>query len=100
MKTSEGTGNDAFYWQGGYAAFSVSESNVESVVKYIENQAEHQKSMTFQEERCETQRPGGRVRKSKKPQDSQGKCGFVRCLAAQFISGGQGARTLNGLLRA
>ena len=50
MKTSEGTGNNSFYWQGGYGAFSVSESNVDSVVRYIENQAEHHKTMTFQEE--------------------------------------------------
>ena len=50
MKTSEGAGNSSVYWQGGYGAFSVSESNVDSVVKYIENQAEHHKTMTFQEE--------------------------------------------------
>jgi len=50
IKSSEGTGNNSFYWQGGYGAFSVSESNVDSVVKYIENQAEHHKTMTFQEE--------------------------------------------------
>lgn len=32
-----------FWWQGGYAAFSVSQSQVESVAKYIRNQAEHHK---------------------------------------------------------
>ncbi len=39
-----------FYWQNGYAAFSVSQSNVDSVQWYIENQAEHHRKMTFQEE--------------------------------------------------
>ena len=39
-----------FHWQGGYGIFSVSESNVEQVKKYIANQEEHHKKMTFQEE--------------------------------------------------
>ena len=39
-----------FAWQGGYAAFSVSESAAESVKEYISNQEEHHKRMTFQEE--------------------------------------------------
>ena len=39
-----------FNWQGGYAAFSVCESNLEDVKKYIENQHEHHQKMTFQEE--------------------------------------------------
>ena len=34
----DGTGNVDFYWQNGYAAFSVSESNVEKVMRYIQNQ--------------------------------------------------------------
>jgi putative transposase len=46
----EGTGNQDFYWQGGYAAFSVSQSNVEEVRRYIENQEEHHRKMTFQDE--------------------------------------------------
>jgi putative transposase len=50
MKTDEGTGNQAFQWQSGYAAFSVSQSNVDQVRKYIEEQAEHHRTMTFQEE--------------------------------------------------
>ncbi|MDP7015232.1 MAG: IS200/IS605 family transposase [Pirellulaceae bacterium] len=49
MKT-EGTKNRDFYWQNGYAAFSVSESNVPDVRRYIENQREHHRKMTFQEE--------------------------------------------------
>jgi putative transposase len=39
-----------FSWQGGYADFGVSQSNVEQVRKYILNQEEHHRQMTFQEE--------------------------------------------------
>lgn len=39
-----------FYWQGGYGAFSVSESKVEEVRRYIENQERHHQRMTFQDE--------------------------------------------------
>jgi REP element-mobilizing transposase RayT len=37
-------------WQDGYAAFTVSKSNIPSVIKYIQNQREHHKKKTFQEE--------------------------------------------------
>ena len=50
MKTKDGTGNALFTWQAGYAGFSVSESNVPAVKKYIRNQAQHHLSMTFQDE--------------------------------------------------
>lgn len=39
-----------FYWQNGYGAFSVSPSKVDVVSKYIENQHEHHKKETFQNE--------------------------------------------------
>lgn len=39
-----------FAWQAGYGAFSVSESNVETVRLYIANQREHHRTKTFQEE--------------------------------------------------
>src|SRR5829696_21130 len=39
-----------FHWQGGYAAFSVSQSNLQQVIRYIENQEEHHKRVTFQDE--------------------------------------------------
>lgn len=39
-----------FAWQGGYAALSVSQSQVETVVRYIGNQAEHHRKQTFQDE--------------------------------------------------
>jgi putative transposase len=40
----------AFHWQAGYGAFSVSQSNVEQVKRYIEDQEEHHRSQSFQEE--------------------------------------------------
>jgi hypothetical protein len=39
-----------FHWQGGYAAFSVSQSNLTDVIRYIENQEEHHERITFQDE--------------------------------------------------
>jgi len=39
-----------FAWQEGYAAFSVSRSNVPQVATYIQRQTEHHKKMTFEEE--------------------------------------------------
>ena len=39
-----------FAWQGGYSGYSVSQSKVPIVEKYIENQKEHHKKETFQEE--------------------------------------------------
>jgi putative transposase len=39
-----------FSWQNGYAAFSVSESTLEAVSKYVSDQENHHKKITFQEE--------------------------------------------------
>ena len=39
-----------FAWQVGYGAFSVSESNVNTVERYIANQKEHHRKRTFLEE--------------------------------------------------
>jgi REP-associated tyrosine transposase len=39
-----------FKWQGGYAAFSVSPSNLELVTDYIVNQEAHHRKMNFQDE--------------------------------------------------
>jgi len=39
-----------FSWQAGYGIFSVSASQVDTLVTYIENQAEHHRTSTFQEE--------------------------------------------------
>jgi REP element-mobilizing transposase RayT len=46
----EGTKNRDFHWQNGYAAFSVSPSNEGDVKRYIENQEQHHRTMTFQDE--------------------------------------------------
>ena len=40
----------SFAWQTGYGAFSVSESNVPTVSRYIAEQEEHHEKLTFQEE--------------------------------------------------
>jgi len=39
-----------FEWQEGYGAFSVSQSNVSRVMKYIADQEEHHRKVSFQEE--------------------------------------------------
>ncbi|MBN1553995.1 MAG: IS200/IS605 family transposase [Phycisphaerae bacterium] len=39
-----------FGWQDGYAAFSISHSAVPRVLNYIQNQQEHHRKMTFEEE--------------------------------------------------
>lgn len=40
----------SFSWQRGYGAFSVSESNVQKVRRYIQHQEEHHRSEPFQAE--------------------------------------------------
>jgi putative transposase len=42
--------NRNFAWQQGYGAFAVSMSQVDTVVRYIRNQAEHHKRRSFEEE--------------------------------------------------
>lgn len=42
-----------FAWQGGYAAFSVSQSVVDRTLAYIKNQREHHKKHSFQDEYIE-----------------------------------------------
>ena len=39
-----------FRWQGGYGAFSVSQSHVDQVQRYIVTQEQHHRRKTFQEE--------------------------------------------------
>jgi REP element-mobilizing transposase RayT len=43
-------GKSGFYWQEGYAVFSVSQSNTDAVVTYIEKQEEHHAGRSFQDE--------------------------------------------------
>ena len=44
---------NGFGWQDGYGAFTVSTSNVPSVIAYIQAQREHHRTKTFQEEYLE-----------------------------------------------
>ena len=39
-----------FSWQGGYGAFSLSESQLDSVTTYIRNQREHHRTTSFKDE--------------------------------------------------
>ncbi len=48
-----------FSWQKGYAAFSVSPSNIEGVKRYVLNQEEHHRRKTFQEEYVELLKASG-----------------------------------------
>ena len=47
---TKGPNFQGFHWQSGYGAFSVSQSNVTSVIDYIRNQSEHHRGISFQDE--------------------------------------------------
>lgn len=49
MKTN-GPNVKEFAWQAGYGGFSVSQSGVERVTRYIRDQEQHHRKMTFQDE--------------------------------------------------
>ena len=49
LKTDCGLAGE-FHWQSGYSLFSVSPKGVESCRKYIQNQAEHHRTKSYQEE--------------------------------------------------
>lgn len=42
-----------FYWQSGYAALGIGQSNIETLKQYISNQKEHHRKKTFQQEYIE-----------------------------------------------
>jgi len=48
-----------FFWQRGYGAFSVSPSQLDSVLEYVNKQQEHHRTRTFQEEYRELLRKHG-----------------------------------------
>jgi transposase-like protein len=48
-----------FAWQEGYGAFTVSPSQVSKVQRYIEDQVEHHRKRTFEEEYVELLRLSG-----------------------------------------
>ena len=39
-----------FHWQRGYGAFSIGQSNVAALKRYIRNQKQHHRNVTFQDE--------------------------------------------------
>src|SRR5436190_18548757 len=47
---TQGSEYDHFFWQGGYGDFSIGYSQLDDLVRYIENQEGHHKTKTFQEE--------------------------------------------------
>ncbi len=47
---TQGHGLDKFYWQAGYGAFSIGQSNKAALVKYIAGQKEHHRRRSFQDE--------------------------------------------------
>jgi len=48
IKTDKGIAD--FYWQKGYGAFSIGQSQVDTVVNYIKRQKEHHKKQDFKDE--------------------------------------------------
>ncbi len=47
---TKGVDYQNFYWQSGYAALGIGQSNIEGLKRYIANQKEHHRKRTFQEE--------------------------------------------------
>jgi putative transposase len=50
---SEFAGMRNFSWQDGYGAFTVSKSQMPQIIRYIQNQREHHRKKTFQDEYLE-----------------------------------------------
>ena len=47
---NQGEQYESFFWQSGYGDFSVGWSQLEELVRYIDNQEQHHRKQTFQEE--------------------------------------------------
>ena len=47
---TKGTKYKKFQWQNGYSAFSIDQSNIERIKRYITNQKKHHQKRTFKEE--------------------------------------------------
>jgi putative transposase len=52
-------GHPMFAWQSGYGAFTVGKSEIEAMKQYIQNQKEHHRRKTFQEEYLDLLRASG-----------------------------------------
>jgi REP element-mobilizing transposase RayT len=50
---TKGESYHEFYWQSGYAALGIGQSNIEALKKYISKQKEHHRKKTFQQEYIE-----------------------------------------------
>ena len=59
LGNGDGTTPPKIEWQGGYADFSVSQSNLEQVQKYIAGQEKHHRKMGYQDEYRELLRQHG-----------------------------------------
>jgi putative transposase len=46
----QGANYEKFYWQGGYGCFSVAPSQLDQLIRYIDKQEEHHRTITFQDE--------------------------------------------------
>lgn len=51
--------NGRFEWQDGYGAFTIGESQIENVRRYIQNQEKHHRRISFEEEFKELLRKSG-----------------------------------------
>jgi len=47
---TQGSPFASFYWQEGYGAFSIGESGVDALRAYIDNQKEHHRTVSFEDE--------------------------------------------------
>lgn len=47
---TKGEAYRSFYWQDGYGAFSVNPTQINTVINYLENQHEHHRKKSFQDE--------------------------------------------------
>ena len=47
---TKGAAYAGFEWQAGYGAFSIGQSNVDALKRYIANQKQHHRKMTYQDE--------------------------------------------------
>ncbi len=53
-----------FAWQKGYGAFSVSQSNIQAVMNYIETQEQHHRKMGFEDDLSSYTKTSDRIRSS------------------------------------
>jgi hypothetical protein len=47
---TKGNAYSKFYWQNGYGIFSVNPSEIDVVIRYIENQETHHQKISFKDE--------------------------------------------------